>query len=293
MVHQDGSLDGHQTVLMRELSWEQIEPLAVPETVVIVPTAAIEQHGRHLPIETDCRIVESVSQRAAEQVADRINVLVTPPVAFGVSGYHMGFAGTLTLTMGTFITVVEEICESLVHHGFQRIVVLNGHGGNHDPIKIAARNVADRTGVAVMAGSYWNLAADDLAPFQDSEVDAIPGHACGFETACMMALRPDRVRPDAMRPGGPDASSRGPYFTKRLRKEPLMHLPQQAGVVSPDGWAADPTKGTQENGEKYLELVVARLADFLLDVASREPVTAPFAYQPGVTSSATGVKAGT
>ncbi len=87
----------------------------------------------------------------------------------------MEFAGTLTLSMGTFITVVEEICESLIHHGFRRIIVLNGHGGNHDPIKIAARNVADKTGVAVAAGSYWNMAADDLAPFQDGEVDAIPG----------------------------------------------------------------------------------------------------------------------
>ena len=110
-----------------------------------VPTAAIEQHGRHLPIETDCRIVEEISRRAAERVSDQIDALVTPAIAFGVSGYHMEFAGTLTLSMGTFITVVEEICESLIHHGFRRIIVLNGHGGNHDPIKIAARNVADKT----------------------------------------------------------------------------------------------------------------------------------------------------
>jgi creatinine amidohydrolase len=200
----------------------------------------------------------------------------------GVSGYHMGFAGTLTVSMGTFIRVVEELGESLIHHGFRRILILNGHGGNHDPIKIAARNIADRTGVAVAAASYWNLAADDLVDIQDSEVDAVPGHACGFETALMLALRPEMVRHEAMGEGTPDVSrSKGGYFTKRLRREPLVHLPQQAGVVSEHGWAADPTKGTRENGDRYLALVVDRLAHFLEQFAASDPVPATFAYQFG------------
>jgi creatinine amidohydrolase len=230
----------------------------------------------------DARIVEELSRRAAERVQDRVPVLVTPVVWAGVSGYHMGFAGTLTLSMQTFIRVVEELGESLIHHGFRRILILNGHGGNHDPIKIAARNIADRTGVAVAAASYWNMAADDLAPIQDGEVDAVPGHACGFETAMMLALCPELVRQEAMVTGTSDVSrSKGPYFTKRLRREPLVHLPQQAGVVSIHGWAADPTKGTRENGERYLELVVNRLADFIEQFASGDPVPAMYTHQSG------------
>ncbi len=276
-----------RSVLLRDLTWQEIEPLANPETVVIVPTAAIEQHGRHLPIEVDTRIVESVSHLAAERVRGETTVLVTPAVHFGVSGYHMGFPGTITLSMGTFITVVEEVCESLIHHGFRRILVLNGHGGNHDPIKIAARNIADRTGVAVAAASYWNMAADDLQDIQDTEVDAIPGHACGFETAVMMALRPeDALRTDLMTNGTPDASNRGNYFTKRLRREPLVHLPQQAGVVSPDGWAADPTKGNVANGERYVEIVVSRLAHFLNEFGKGEPFPATFAYERATVDTA-------
>jgi creatinine amidohydrolase len=182
--------------------------------------------------------------------------------------------------MATFIAVVEDLCDSLFHHGFRRILVLNGHGGNHDPIKIAARNLADRTGVAVAAASYWNMAADDLAQFQELEVDAIPGHACGFETAMMLALRPEMVRAEAMAPGTPDISSQGEYFTERLRRQPLAHLPQQAGVVSEHGWAGDPTRATTANGEKYLELVVKRLAHFLEELATGDPVAATFAYQP-------------
>ncbi len=269
-----------RSVLLRELTWPEIATLAGPETVVILPTAAIEQHGRHLPLEVDTRLVEEVSRLAAERVADRVPVLVAPAVYYGVSGYHMGFPGTMTLTMETFIAVVEELCDALIHHGFRRIIVLNGHGGNHDPIKIAARNVADRTGVAVATASYWNLAADDLAQFQEREVDSVPGHACGFETAMMLALRPEMVRTEAMLARTPDISSQGEYYTERLRRQPLVHLPQQAGVVSEHGWAGDPTRATTANGEKYLDLVVDRLSHFLEEFAEGEPVAATFAYRP-------------
>lgn len=265
-------------VMMRELSWQQIEPLANDRTVVILPTAAIEQHGRHLPIEVDCRIVGEVARRAAERVADQVPVLVAPTVSFGVSGYHMDFPGSLTLSMHTFLTVVEELCASLIHHGFRRILILNGHGGNHDPIKIAARNIADRTGVAVATASYWNVAADELAPFQDGEVDAIPGHACGFETACMMVLRPELVNEEAMF-ASVSSEGRSDYFKKRLQwREAKVQLPQQAGVVREHGWAGDPTKGSVEKGQKYLNLIETRLADFLLQFASDEPIAAPFAF---------------
>jgi creatinine amidohydrolase len=264
------------------LTWPEIELLAGPKTVVILPTAAIEQHGRHLPLEVDTRLVEGVSQLAAERIAEKAPVLVAPAVCYGVSGYHMGFPGTMTLTMRTFIAVVEELCDSLIHHGFRRILILNGHGGNHDPIKIAARNVADRTGVAVATASYWNLAGDDLAPFQDAEVDAVPGHACGFETAMMLALDPEMVRHEAMMPGTADVSLQGDYFTDRLQHVPLAHLPQQAGVVSEHGWAGDPTRATVEKGQKYLELVVARLAAFLEHFAARDPVVATFAYRTAI-----------
>jgi creatinine amidohydrolase len=286
---QSGDSGPQKSVLLRELTWQEIEPLANSETVVILPTAAVEQHGRHLPLEVDARIVEEVSRRAAERVVDRVPVLVTPVVWSGVSGYHMSFAGTMTLSMNTFIRVVEELGESLVHHGFRRILILNSHGGNHDPIKIAARNIADRTGVAAAAASYWNMAADELADIQDVEVDAVPGHACGFETAMMMALRPELVRHDAMGAGTPDVSSRGAYFTKRLRREPLVHLPQQAGVVSSDGWAADPTKGTREMGERYVEIVVNRLAQFIEHFAEGDLVPATFAYQLDPQASLTGL----
>jgi creatinine amidohydrolase len=266
------------SVLLRELTWYEIQPLAGPDTVVILPTGAIEQHGRHLPIEVDSLIVSEIARRSAERASTDVPVLVAPTECFGASTYHMPFPGTLTLTMETYLTVVEELCESLIHHGFRRILILNAHGGNHDPNKIVARNVANRTGVAVASASYWNLAADELVPFQDGEVDAIPGHACGFETSMLLALRPELVRTDLMASGTSDVSKRRSDFTKRLRSEPRVHLPQQAGVVSPYGWAADPTKGSVEQGEKYLSLIVDRVARFLVEFGRGEPIAATYTY---------------
>jgi creatinine amidohydrolase len=262
-------------VNMRDMSWLQIAPFANPSTIVIVPTAAIEQHGRHLPLDVDCCIVESVAIRSAERVRSEVPILVAPTISYGVSGYHMRFPGSVTLSMETFITVVQEVCISLIHHGFRRILLLNGHGGNDDPLKIATRNIADITGIAVASASYWNIAASGLAEFQGSEVDAIPGHACGFETACMMALRPEHVNSDAMIAIS-DEAAMPEYARKNLEsKVAKVQLPKQADVRGDHGWRGDPTKGSKENGEKYLEIIEGQLAEFLVQFSHHSQYEAP------------------
>jgi creatinine amidohydrolase len=200
-------------------------------------------------------------------------------VYFGASQHHMAFPGTLTLSLGTFMAVVEELCESLIHHGFRRILVLNGHGGNDDPIKLSARNIADRTGAAVATASYWNIAAEELAPFQGVEVGPIPGHACGFETSCMLALRPELVRRDALSTWAATDGRDGDYG-KRLLRPVKVQFPKQATPCGASGTRGDPTLGSAEKGEKYLAILEERLADFLLQFAAGDVPTAVAAY-PG------------
>ncbi len=277
-----------RSVRMQELSWAQIEPLANDATVVILPTGAIEQHGRHLPLEVDARAAEEIAVRAARDLLGSLPVLVAPTLSYGVSGYHMAFPGTLTLSMSTFTTMVDEVTTSLVHHGFRRILILNGHGGNHDPVKIAARNVADQTGVAVAAASYWNIAADELARFEDSEIHTVPGHACGFETSCMLALKPDLVDDEELRytsevqTGAPGGSGRPGFFTKRLTtREPKVQLPPQAGIKRDFGNVGDPGFASREKGEKYLGVINEKLVEFLRIFAGRAPesVTGAFLHE--------------
>jgi creatinine amidohydrolase len=266
-------------VLMREMTWAEIEPLANDGTVVILPVAAMEQHGKHLPIDVDSLLCETVARRAAEAASSQARVLVAPTLSFGSSQHHMAFPGTFTLTTGTFIRVVEELCESLIYHGFRRILILNGHGGNDDLIRIAARNVADTTGAAVAASSYWNVAADDLSIFQDDEVGGIPGHACGFETACYLAVKPELVRMDVAAAWAPPAGRSGDYG-KRITRQAGIQMPKQATPVSDYGTRGDPRRGSVEKGQRYLELIERRLAEAVVAMAQGDAPSSPASY-PG------------
>src|SRR5579885_1456583 len=105
---------------------------AAPESLVILPIGATEQHGPHLPTGTDLFTVESVAREAAAQVPETIPVIVTPSLPFGSSHHHFIFGGTLSLSTETYYRVLCELLESLVTDGFTRMFLVNGHGGNHE-----------------------------------------------------------------------------------------------------------------------------------------------------------------
>jgi creatinine amidohydrolase len=180
-------------VLLAEMRWPEVKERIRPDSVAVIPVASTEQHGPHLPLATDAEIVTTCAVRAAERVTDDTPTVVTPTVAFGFSEHHMEFAGTLTLSMPTYIAMLSELCESLVRHGFPRILLLNGHGGNTEAIQVVARHVVARHKAVVGAATYWQVAERALAAAGAGEMGLVPGHSAGFETACMLALRPELV----------------------------------------------------------------------------------------------------
>src|SRR5690606_33149988 len=109
-----------------ELTWPEVEELVKRCQTVVIPLGAIEQHARHLPLATDYLAVLEVAKEAAR----RVNIAVAPSIMAGVSPHHMGFPGTISLSEETFAAVVFETAASLARHGFRRIILLNGHGGN-------------------------------------------------------------------------------------------------------------------------------------------------------------------
>ena len=110
-------------------AWE-IKSLGERNAIAIVPIGATEQHGPHLPVMVDARLAGEVSLRAARIVAQHKPVVVLPTIWCGMSEHHMSLSGTITLDFATMAAVVRCVCESLLRHGFRRIFVLNGHGGN-------------------------------------------------------------------------------------------------------------------------------------------------------------------
>lgn len=169
----------------------------VPEATVILPSAAIEQHGPHLPILTDTCLVEAVSRGVA--AAASVPVLVAPTVCYGASQHHFPFPGVMSLGSATFSAVLRDLLDSLARMGARRVYLLNGHGGNDEIVRLVAREEGLLKHLAIGAASYWSIAWEGLlAAEAHTKLGTLPGHAGHFETALMMVLRPDLVHADAI-----------------------------------------------------------------------------------------------
>ena len=181
-----------EDILWNERTREEFPAWAERNAVVIVPIGSTEQHGHHLPIDTDCRTVQYVSRLAASMAED-VPILVTPLIPYGVSPHHMMFGGTITLGVETTIQVLRDICRSIIAHGFERIIILSGHGGNGSTINAAAlemRHTMDRN---IQALCWWDLVPGIFAQVAEGPAVSI-GHSGEMETSTILAISPETVR---------------------------------------------------------------------------------------------------
>ena len=175
------------------LTREEIKEALLRCPVVVLPVGSCEQHGPHLPVDTDTYDAEKAAVEAAERIEPP--PLVLPAIPYGVSEHHMGFGGTITLRPETLLSVVMDVAESAVRQGAKAIVMVNGHGGNSAVLAIAAQKVRRHLGVACLVedcGAVAEEARKRLFP-QPNDV-----HAGDFETSVVLAIRPDAVRKEAI-----------------------------------------------------------------------------------------------
>src|SRR6516162_4368695 len=166
-----------------EMTWPLLREVPREQTLILAPIAACEQHSRHLPTYTDTLLVTAV----AEGVEARLprEVLLLPTLWFGASGHHLRFGATLSAEVETHITMLCDLLTPLLEDGYQRVLVLNGHGGNIDTMQMALRRLQPRWRErALAAASYWDLAAKELAALAEGARKSM-GHACELETAMM------------------------------------------------------------------------------------------------------------
>lgn len=157
---------------------------------MIVPTASTEQHNEHLAMIHDTASVTLVAQQAALRLYPK--VMVTTPVAVGISPHWMDRKGTLSLRKETFLNVVFDICDSLKTHGVKHILILNGHGGNDGPLREAIPEFRSKLGVDIQFDSYWAAYTPDIVK-KYMESGVVPGHSAEFETSFAMAAFPERI----------------------------------------------------------------------------------------------------
>lgn len=238
------------------------------DPVVILPVGALEQHGEHLPLDTDGFLVTQIAAAAAEQAHQKVATILAPAVSIGYSPHHMHYSGTVTLSSGTLIALIQDIVRSLSRHGFRRVLILNGHGGNSAPLSVAASELRAGDVMPVVAtADYWNLIADSIAQERESGIGGM-GHAGEFETSLMLHLRPTTVDRERMvrtvhTPRVPDDS------LDLLQKAPFS-IPWVVHRDTPNGVIGDPFVASAEKGRRFFEAAVVRAAQLVGDLQQME-----------------------
>ncbi|MFE3515608.1 creatininase family protein [Streptomyces sp. NPDC059166] len=179
---------------LTETTWRDVRESA-PGSIALLPIGSQEQHAEHLPMGTDTLLADAVVDRALalldEEAADGAPSLVRlPTLPYGHSPHHL-FAAALTLSADTLGAVLGDVLDSLAACGYRRVLVVNGHGGNDEIMKLAVKRFALRAEVTAAACSYWTVTSGEE---DGGRPDVTPGHAGWFETSLMLAAHPGLVR---------------------------------------------------------------------------------------------------
>ena len=178
---------------LTDLNWPDVENLS-RDIPVVVPVAALEQHGRHMPLFTDSLLLGEVVRRVSAAMKDQI--LFAPLMWLGNSHHHMDFPGTLSASPRVYLDLLNDLTDNLIAHGFRRIVFLNGHGGNTTPGKQAIFEVRQRHrarhDLLLLFATYWDSAKPNEG--RSDLVQSQMGHACEWETSMILKLAPHLVK---------------------------------------------------------------------------------------------------
>lgn len=250
---------------MTEIEWSrlkaaEIAALARRDAIVIVPIGATEQHGPHLPTMVDYRCVHEVSHRAARLMTRSHPTIVAPTIPYGMSEHHMSLSGTITLDYATMNAVIRCVVMSAVRHGFKRVFVLNGHGGNTTALQNMIGELTVETKLPLATGTYWDIAAKSIAKLLEKQKALL--HACEAETSMVMAMAPELVNPQEL------SQMHGPYIPG-LSSIPTVNEGvyrwRQLSSRSPIGVIGDASTASAEKGEKLLAAISADVAEALLN----------------------------
>ena len=172
-----------------EQRWPQMKALDRSKVVTMLPTGSMEQHGPHLPLQVD----HFIANRIAEDLEQRMpEILTLPPVWAGTSGHHMDFPGTITLRPRVFIGLLRDICTCMHAHGFRRMILLNGHGGNRASLQVLGQELYAEMGFSINVIVYWDLVPELVKSLKKSKSKGM-GHSGELETSLMLYLAPHLV----------------------------------------------------------------------------------------------------
>jgi creatinine amidohydrolase len=246
------------------LTWKQVEALPKETTVLVLPTAAIEQHGPHLPLATDTLINSILLGAALARMPHEIPVYVLPAVCYGKSNEHIGFPGTLSVSAATFMAVLRDLGASIAASGFKKLVLYNTHGGNSSLVDVMARDLRAEFGLRMFSMSGSGGAAFTGLGEQER---AYGFHAGEVETSFLLSAIPEVVHT-------------GEYTVNYIAdvSKPELLKPENAPAtfawltrdIAPSGVMGDPNPASAEKGALWIEEAAVKVAAVLTAMAAYE-----------------------
>lgn len=239
-------------MFLTDLKWPVVAALS-RDIPVVIPIAALEQHGHHMPVFTDSLLLGEVIRRVSEPLAGK--VLFTPLQWLGNSEHHLDFPGTMTASPRVYLDLLKDMVENFLFQGFRRIILVNGHGGNIVPSQQALFEVRQkyrqRDDLLLLSATYWTLGSKPRevhSAFLQSQM----GHACEWETSMMLRIRPELV---------------GDYKAAPTVAQEEPFAPAHRAWITKDrstiGHIGHPAAATAEKGEILFQLFSTDLVNYL------------------------------
>lgn len=246
-----------------ELAWPDFESLDMGRIIAVLPLAAVEQHGPHLPLGVDSFIMDGYLERVVERLPDGAPVLFLPVQNIGKSDEHNSYPGTLTLSAETAARAWIEIGESVHRAGVRKLVLLNSHGGNVATMDHVARDLRRRFGMLVVICSWTRFNYPDGLFSAEERAHGI--HGGDIETSLMMAFRPDLVRAEEIR-DFPSANAEMERSFTWLRAHHGIGFGWMSQDLSPSGAMGNAEAANVEKGEACADYGATAFIELLQDV---------------------------
>jgi creatinine amidohydrolase len=261
---------------IHELSFAEVEEHLKKDAIALLPIGATEQHGHHAPLMLDTAWAISV----AEEAARLTGVLIAPPLHYGWSYSHMDFSGTLTLRSDTLTRAVIDICESLIYHGFQKIIIINGNRTVVAPFDIAAARLRNATGALVAVADCGLIAQQEVKAISEGGRGTL-GHAGESETSMILYTFPHftdmEKAVDGIKNNAPEKKTNEPELHRgHVNVDPELRgnsvfvpiLPSELRRRTADtaGVRGAATLATPKKGEKMVKAIATNLAAFIEEI---------------------------
>jgi len=240
-----GGMDEPTAFEVENLTWPDAEDAVAEADFVALPCGSIEQHSHHLPLSVDSIRAEELTRDLCERAPDRdLSVLMLPTLEYGYSEHHMSYPGTVTLTADTYQRVVEEIADSMRRHGADRLLIVNCHGGNRSPLRLAADRIQREQGLPVYHVFWADFARERIHERWGDQ----GGHAGAHETSAIELFRPKLVDEDEK----VEQTRRDSYVTRQFR---------YFDDITEEGGLGDPRNADAE----FMEQLVAETNEDILE----------------------------